>query len=147
MNLNDASQHIGDCFSQLILDKFPELHIVMLLQTQENVSVVSNIKEVKMLFEVLIRSMSSCFDESPKSEFTTNCYEFIKTIKPTIVAVDDLIGVVICFLDTTKTATLISSYADIATSLAIICDHLYRNITGEIEYCDFPEVPTSLAIH
>jgi len=142
MNLDEASQHIGECISLLTTTNYPAMKVVVLIHSNNNdISMVSNFMEPKHIFEVLTRGMASCFDPIPKPEFKSACTKFLETIQPAVSALDNSSGVVCFWDDKIKSAALISSLQDYSVSFAIICEHMYRTIAGGdmIHYNELPE--------
>ena len=140
MNLNQVSQHIGDCLSLLTTRHYPAMKVVVLIHNGDNnISMVTNFIDPKYVFEVLTRGMASCFDPTPQVDFKHACNRFLETIQPAVSTLNNSAGVV-CFWDSSrKSAALISSLDDYSVSFAIICEHIYRTISGNIEYHHAPE--------
>jgi hypothetical protein len=132
VNLNEATQHISECFSLLTTSKYPSMKVVMLLHDQDVISMVSNFIEIKQVFEVLTRGMSSCFDPAPNKDFAATCQQFLATIQPAVSSINRTTEGVVCFWDDkAKSAAMISSLSDVSVSFAIICEHMFRTISGE----------------
>jgi hypothetical protein len=140
VNLHEASEHICQGFASLPAT----MKVVVLLYNNNNISMISNFTESRGIFEVLTRCMSSCFDPTPTSDFTDNCKQFLDTIHPTVAALHTTEGVV-CFLDNdSKSAAMISSLENMSVTFAIICEHMFRTISGNDMDHGFP---TSQMIH
>lgn len=140
MNLNEASQHIGECISLLTSTNYPAMKVVVLIHNGNNdISMISNFMEPKRIFEVLTRGMASCFDPTPRDEFKRACHKFLDTIQPTVSLLENSSGVVCFWDDHIRTAALISTLEDYSVSFAIICEHMYRTIAGDVRYHQMPE--------
>jgi len=136
MNLNEVNQHIGECISSLTTNNYPEMKIVVLIHNNnDDISMISNSMETRRVLEVLTRSMVSYFDPVPRPEFKLACHKFIDTIQPAVSSLSNDAAGVVCFWDDRiKSAAMISSLDNYLLSFAIICEHIFRTISGNITY-------------
>lgn len=132
MNFVDISEHIGEC---LIAAKFTSMKVVVLVHGGgDDISMIANFSEEQGIFEVLTRSMASCFGPKPTGNFQTACLKIGEVIKPAIEA-SNTNSIVCCFWDASiEQAGILSSLADRSVVFAIICEHIVRVIAGDRHY-------------
>jgi hypothetical protein len=131
MNIVQISEHIGECLTTLTADTYPSLRCVVLIHGGDNdISMVSNFAEQQDIFEVLTRSMVSCFGPKPSGAFQIACLKIGEVIRPAILA-SAANSVVCCFWDDKlKESGILSTLDDRSVVFAIICEHMVRVISG-----------------
>lgn len=126
--LEQASQHISENLMYLT-ENFPNMKVVVLVHNGNNdISMISNTFDTMNTYEILTRSMASCFEPMPKGTFSTTCKSYVSVIKPLVENIDGADGL-ICFWDKKiRKAAMLTTLGDCSLAIAIICEHLVRVI-------------------